>query len=52
MGNADQKNVERKLNELKRLTGLSLHMDLPDAAELRLPKQKKLPLTFSISSMH
>ena len=34
MGNADQKNVERKLNELKRLTGLSLHMDLPDAAEL------------------
>lgn len=34
MGNADQKNVERKLNELKRLTGLSLHMELPDAAEL------------------
>ena len=34
MGNAEQKNVKRKLDELKRITGLSFHMDLPDTEGL------------------
>ncbi len=53
MGNAEQKNVKRKLDELKRITGLSFHTRLCRTQQnCRLTKQKKLPLTFSISSMH
>ena len=34
MDYTEQQNVKRKLDELKRITGLSLQMDLPDTADL------------------
>ena len=49
MGNKEQKNVKRKLDELKRITGLSFHMDLPDTEGLSDSEAEEVPPTCCIS---
>ncbi len=41
MDHTEQQNIKRKLDELKRITGLSLQMDLPDTADLSVEEAEE-----------
>lgn len=50
MRNTEKKNMQRKLDELKRITGLSLSIDLPDTTD-RWRKRPKKPFPIFIISL-